>query len=86
MRCAGSGRSPKKVGLKVNANEKMAGVNLPGYQRLEGVLEHVPVSKRTWLRWQAQGRFPVVKVGRVTMYRMSDVQRFLDKLTVRAIG
>ena len=63
-----------------------AGACLNGYTRIEGALAHVPVSKRTWLRWQAQGRIPYTKIGRVTLYRMSDIEKMLSKLTVRAIG
>lgn len=62
------------------------GVSLNGYTRIEGALAHVPVSKRTWLRWQAQGRIPYTKIGRVTLYRLSDIEKMLGKMTVRAIG
>lgn len=60
---------------------------LRGYGRIEKVLKEVaPVSKRTFLRWQAQHMFPVTKVGRVTLYKLADIERFLAKHTIRAIG
>lgn len=63
-----------------------AATRLDGWTRISGVLEQVPVSKRTLLRWQAQGRIPVTKVGRVTLYRLSDIEKMLSKMTVKAIG
>ena len=62
------------------------GALLKGYGRIEKVLEHAPVSKRTFLRWQARHMFPVTKVGRVTLYKLADIERFLAKHTIRAIG
>ena len=59
---------------------------MTGWTRIGGVLKRVPVSKRTWLRWQAQGRFQYTKIGRVTLYRLSDIEKMLSKMTVKAIG
>ena len=61
-------------------------LEMAGWTRIGGVLKQVPVSKRTWLRWQAQGRFPCTKIGRVTLYRMSDIEKMLSKMTIKAIG
>ena len=69
----------------MNSNEQ-AGEVLKGYGRIERALEVAPVSKRTFLRWQAQHRFPVTKVGRVTLYKLADIERFLAKHTIRANG
>lgn len=66
--------------------ENAPGVSLNGYTRIGGALAHVPVSKRTFLRWQAQGRIAYTKIGRVTLYRMADIEKMLNKLTIRAIG
>lgn len=66
--------------------KETATTRLNGWTRIGGVLEQVPVSKRTLLRWQAQGRIPVTKVGRVTLYRLSDIEKMLIKMTVKAIG
>ena len=72
--------------MTTKENEGVAGAMLKGYGRLPDALAFVPVSKRTFLRWQAQGRIPHAKVGRVTLYRMADLERFLERHTVRAIG
>ena len=79
---AGSGRLPRKQTMSGN---EQAGEVLKGYGRIDKALEVAPVSKRTFLRWQAQHKFPVTKVGRVTLYKLADIERFLAKHTIRAI-
>ena len=57
-----------------------------GYLRAEGVLQMLPVSKRTLMRWQKQGRIPFIRAGkRVTLYRVADIEKMLAKMTVNAI-
>jgi len=57
-----------------------------GYLRAEGVLQMLPVSKRTLMRWQKQGRLPFIRAGRrVTLYRVADIEKMLAKMTVNAI-
>lgn len=56
------------------------------YLRAEGVLKMLPVSKRTLMRWQKQGRIPHIKAGaRVVLYRVADIEKMLSRMTVNAI-
>lgn len=60
--------------------------SLRGYLRAEGVLQMLPVSKRTLMRWQKQGRLPHIKASPgVVLYRMADIEKMLAKMTVNAI-
>ncbi len=57
-----------------------------GYLRADGVLQMLPVSRRTLMRWQKQGRIPHIKAGaRVTLYRVADIEKMLSRMTVNAI-
>ena len=57
-----------------------------GYLRAEGVLKMLPISRRTLMRWQKQGRLPFIRAGkRMTMYRVADIEKMLTKMTVNAI-
>ena len=57
-----------------------------GYLRAEGVLNMIPISKRTLMRWQKQGRIPHIKAGaRVTLYRVADIEKMLANMTINAI-
>ena len=54
--------------------------------RTEGLLKILPVSRRTLDRWRARNMIPFVRVGpKVLMYRRSDVERMLSRMTVREI-
>ena len=69
----------------MNGNEQ-AGEVLKGYGRIGQVLKLAPVAERTFFRWQAQHKFPVTKIGRVTLYKLDDIAQFLAKHTIRANG
>jgi len=49
--------------------------------RLRQVLELVPISKSTLWNWTRQGKFPApVRLSRrTTCWKLSDVQRFIEK-------
>lgn len=68
---------------KIDTNEN---TTQRGYLRAEGVLKMLPVSRRTLMRWQKQGRVPHIKAGaRVTLYRVADIEKMLANMTVNAI-
>ncbi len=55
------------------------GERMEGLMRLTDVLRLVPVSRSTWWKWVREGRAPRgVKIGQVTMWRVRDIQRFLE--------
>ena len=54
--------------------------------RTEGLLKILPVSRRTLDRWRARNLLPFVRVGpKVLLYRRSDVERMLSRMTIREI-
>jgi excisionase family DNA binding protein len=54
-------------------------------KQLAGVLG---VAERTLSNWATDGRYelPYVKIGSKVMYRRSDVERWLEKRTIRTQG
>ena len=57
-----------------------------GYMRADGVLQMLPISRRTLERWKKQGRLPIIRAGeRLILYRRSDIEKMLEKMTVRAV-
>ena len=57
-----------------------------GYLRAEGVLNMIPISKRTLMRWQKQGRLPHIKASPgVVLYRVADIEKMLANMTINAI-
>ena len=57
-----------------------------GYMRVDGVLQMLPISRRTLERWKKQGRLPIIRAGeRLILYRRSDIEKMLEKMTVRAV-
>ena len=69
----------------MHGNEQ-AGEAPKGYGRIKRALEIAPVSERTFFRWQARHKFPITKIGRVTLYKLDDIAQFLAKHTIRANG
>ena len=54
--------------------------------RTEGLLKILPVSRRTLDRWRARNQIPFVRVGpKVLLYRRSDVERMLSRMTIREV-
>lgn len=51
-----------------------------GFLRLTEILEIIPIGKTTWWQGVKNKRYPQpVKLGpRITVWRKSDIQRFLD--------
>ena len=57
------------------------------WMKAKGLLKQIPISRRTLERWKARGQIPFARVGpRLILYRRSDVERMLERLTIRAIG
>ena len=93
--CASSGRPSIEgrhtVTTNENQNEGQAEAKPryypPGtYLRSYDVLQLLPISLRTLKRWEKQGRMPIIRAGeRLILYRRSDIERMLEKMTVRAV-
>jgi len=43
-------------------------------------LRRVPVSRRTWFEWRAQGKIPTIKIGRRCLYHWKSVEEALLRL------
>ena len=57
----------------------------PGYLRREDVAKFCGVSLRTVADWQASRLVPFVKVShRCVLFKVSELQKALDRLTVKA--
>ena len=64
---------------RLRANE----ANSPDYLRIAGVLEMLPISRRTLARWMESGQIPHIRAGeRVILFRRRDIERMLQRLTV----
>lgn len=59
----------------------------PGFLRREDAAAYLGVSVRTLADWQRQRLVPFVKVShRVCLFKVADLERSFDRLTVRAMG
>jgi excisionase family DNA binding protein len=47
---------------------------------------HLKVSKRTVDNWMKRHVIPYIKVGRTILFRPADVDRALQRFTIRAVG
>lgn len=64
-----------------------AGGMRPGFLRREDAARYLGISKRTLAQWQASRLVPFIKVShRVCLFKLVDLEKALDKLTVRAAG
>lgn len=58
-----------------------------GYLRREDAARFLGVGLTTLAQWQAERRVPFAKVShRVCLFKVADLERCVDKLTVRAAG
>lgn len=62
--------------------------NLPvsDYMRRWEAAQYLRISPRTMARWIDRGVIPYARVGRMTLFRKSALDRAMDKLTVRSFG
>lgn len=64
---------------------------LPSAIGLEGIVtkpelaESLKVGERTLDRYVAQRKIPYIKLGRLIRFRLADVQKALNKLTVKEV-
>lgn len=59
----------------------------PGYLRREAAAKFCGVSVRTLAEWQASHLVPFVRVShRVVLFKTVELEKALDRLTVRAAG
>ena len=57
------------------------------YMRAAESAQYMRVSKRTFARMKAHGKIPFIRLSPgVVVYRKSDLDRVMDRLTVRATG
>lgn len=53
------------------------------YLRTQGVLDLLPISRRTLFRWMDNGQLKYIRAGaRLILFRRADIERMLQKLTV----
>ena len=53
------------------------------YLRTAGVLELLPISRRTLCRWMDSGRIRFIRAGsRLILFRRSDIEKMLARFTV----
>ena len=53
------------------------------YLRTAGVLELLPISRRTLCRWMDSGRIKFIRAGsRLILFRRSDIEKMLTRFTV----
>jgi len=58
-----------------------------GFLRREDASRFMGVSVRTLAQWQKERRISFAKVShRVVLFKVSDLEKALDKLTIRAAG
>ena len=58
-----------------------------GYMRREAAARFCGVSVRTLAEWQAARLVPFIRVShRVCLFKVSELEKALDRLTVRAVG
>lgn len=71
---------------KQNRLAAAAGVTTE-YMRANESASYMRVSKRTFARMKAHGKIPFIRLSPgVVVYRKSDLDRVMDRLTVRATG
>lgn len=59
----------------------------PGFLRREDAAKFLGVSLRTLAEWQTERRIPFAKIShRVCLFKVVDLERTIDRLTVRAAG
>ncbi len=59
----------------------------PCFLRREDAAAFLGISIRTLAEWQTAKRIPYAKVShRVCLFKVSDLEKCLDKLTIRAAG
>lgn len=58
-----------------------------GFLRRDDAARFLGISTRTLAQWQSDKRVPYAKVShRVCLFKVSDLERCMDKLTIRAAG
>jgi predicted site-specific integrase-resolvase len=58
-----------------------------GFLRCEGAARFLGVSVRTLAQWQAEKRIPYAKMShRVCLFKVADLEKTVDRLTVKAAG
>lgn len=59
----------------------------PGaYMRAGEAIRYLRIGRRTLSRWQAEGRVGFVRAGRkLVLFKKADLDRLMDRLTVRAV-
>lgn len=59
----------------------------PGYLRREDAARYLGISLRTLAEWQASKLVPYAKMShRVCLFRVSDLERAIDRATIKAAG
>ena len=57
------------------------------YLRTAQALEYLPISRRTLERMKRRGQIPYIRAtARLCLFRKTDIDRALEKLTVRPVG
>lgn len=57
------------------------------YLRREAAAKYLSVAPRTISLWQANGVIPYVRAGRrCVLFKRSDLDAAMDRLTIRAVG
>ena len=58
-----------------------------GYLRCDGAARFLGVRVRTLAQWQAERRVPFSKMShRVCLFKIADLEKTIDRLTVKAAG
>ena len=56
------------------------------WMRAKQLLQLLPISRRTLDRWKVRNVIPYVRAGeRVVLFRKSDVERMLSRMTIREV-
>jgi excisionase family DNA binding protein len=59
----------------------------PGFLRREDAARFLGISLRTLAEWQAEHRIPYAKMShRVCLFKVADLEKSIDRLTVKAGG
>jgi excisionase family DNA binding protein len=59
----------------------------PGFLRREDAARFLGVSLRTLAEWQSEHRIPYAKMShRVCLFKVADLEKCIDRLTVKAAG
>ena len=56
------------------------------YMRRWEAAKYLRISPRTMARWIDRGVIPYARVGRLTLFRKSSLDRAMEKYTVRSFG